>query len=87
MWADDGFHPDTWDPPGGFATHKRYGMSKLANLLFTAELARRGIDPVDSWIDPTAFGVLVDREASNEAMTICYEVLGLLTVGDDEAPA
>jgi len=41
VWARDGFSPESWDPSGGFATHRRYGMSKLANLLFTHELARR----------------------------------------------
>ncbi len=51
-WATDGFSVDTWDPPGGFATHKRYGMAKLANILFTTELARR-LDPASVTVNST----------------------------------
>ncbi len=52
VWAKDGFSADSWDPPRGFATHRRYGMSKLANLLFTAELARR-LDPDEVTVNAT----------------------------------
>ena len=76
VWAKDGFSTGSWDPPRGLATHRRYGMSKLANLLFTTELARR-LDPAAVTVNATTPDGLT---ATGFAKNINPVAAGALTV-------
>ena len=78
VWAKEGFDLDTWDPAGGFATHRRYGMSKLANLLFTAELARR-LDPDEVLVNATTPDGLTATRFAKDINPVSAAALTLLT--------